>query len=65
MKKFTLFSLFWQTFVAAFSFTSCNTDGDSYTPLTLEQQKSFRQAMACGFIQQHDAFSTKRRMKPM
>ena len=47
MKKFTLLTVL-AAFVAAFSFTSCNTDGDSYTPLTLEQQKSFQTAMAVG-----------------
>lgn len=47
MKKFTLLTVL-AAFVAAFSFTSCNTDGDSYTPLTLEQQKSFQAAMAVG-----------------
>ena len=47
MKKFRLLTVL-AAFVAAFSFTSCNTDGDSYTPLTLEQQKSFQTAMAVG-----------------
>lgn len=47
MKKFTLLTVL-AAFVAAFSFTSCNTDGDSHTPLTLEQQKSFQNAMAVG-----------------
>lgn len=47
MKKFTLLTVL-AAFVAAFSFTSCNTDGDSYTPLTLEQQTSFQRAMAAG-----------------
>lgn len=47
MKKFTLLTVL-AAFVAAFSFTSCNTDGDSHTPLTLEQQKSFQKAMALG-----------------
>ena len=47
MKKFRLLTVL-AAFVAAFSFTSCNTDGDSYTPLTLEQQKSFQAAMAVG-----------------
>ena len=48
MKKFTLLTVL-AAFVAAFSFTSCNTDSDnSYTPLTLEQQKSYQAAMASG-----------------
>ena len=45
MKKFTLLTVL-AAFVAAFSFTSCNTD--SYTPLTPEQQKSYQAAMALG-----------------
>ena len=48
MKKFTLFTVL-AAFVAAFSFTSCNTDSDnSYTPLTPEQQKNYQAAMASG-----------------
>ena len=47
MKKLTILS-FVAALMAAFSFTSCNTDGDSYTPLTLEQQKAFQTAMAVG-----------------
>ena len=48
MKKITLFSILAVLF-AAMSFTSCNTDGDSgMNFLTLEQQKSFQQAMSLG-----------------
>lgn len=48
MKKFTLLTVL-AAFVAAFSFTSCNTDSDnSYNALTLEQQKSYQAAMAAG-----------------
>ena len=49
MKKFTLLTVL-AAFVAAFSFTSCNTDSDnSYTPpLTPEQQKSYQALMALG-----------------
>ena len=39
MKKFTILSFF-AALMAAFSFTSCNTGGDSYSPPTLDQQKS-------------------------
>lgn len=39
MKKFTILS-FVAALMAAFSFTSCNTGGDSYSAPTLEQQQS-------------------------
>lgn len=39
MKKFTILS-FVAALMAAFSFTSCNTGGDSYTPPTLQEQQS-------------------------
>ena len=39
MKKFTILS-FVAALMAAFSFTSCNTGGDSYSPPTLDQQQS-------------------------
>lgn len=39
MKKLTILS-FVAALMAAFSFTSCNTGGDSYSPPTLDQQKS-------------------------
>lgn len=39
MKKFTILS-FVAALMAAFSFTSCNTGGDSYSAPTLDQQKS-------------------------
>lgn len=39
MKKFTILS-FVAALMAAFSFTSCNTGGDSYSRPTLDQQKS-------------------------
>lgn len=39
MKKFTILSFF-AALMAAFSFTSCNTGGDSYSPPTLDQQQS-------------------------
>ena len=39
MKKITILS-FVAALMAAFSFTSCNTGGDSYSAPTLEQQKS-------------------------
>lgn len=46
MKKITLLTVL-AAFVAAFSFTSCNTDSDnSYTPLTPELQKNYQAAMA-------------------
>ncbi len=44
MKRITLFSLM-AAFVAALSFTSCNTDGDSYTALTPEQQYQCQSSM--------------------
>ena len=48
MKKITLFSIL-AAFVAALSFTSCNTDSDnSFTPLAPETQKSFQAAMSIG-----------------
>lgn len=48
MKKITLFSIL-AAFVAALSFTSCNTDSDnSFTPLDPETQKSFQAAMSIG-----------------
>ena len=48
MKKITLFSILAVLF-AAMSFTSCNTDGDNgMNFLTLEQQKSYQQAMSYG-----------------
>lgn len=39
MKKFTILS-FVAAMMAAFSFTSCNTGGDSYSAPTLDQQQS-------------------------
>lgn len=39
MKKLTILS-FVAALMAAFSFTSCNTGGDSYSPPTLDQQQS-------------------------
>lgn len=39
MKKFTILS-FVAALMAAFSFTSCNTGGDSYSAPTLDQQQS-------------------------
>lgn len=39
MKKFTILSFF-AALMAAFSFTSCNTGGDSYSAPTLDQQQS-------------------------
>ena len=39
MKKFTILS-FVAALMAAFSFTSCNTGGDSYSPPRLDQQQS-------------------------
>lgn len=39
MKKFTILS-FVAALMAAFSFTSCNTGGDSYSAPTMEQQQS-------------------------
>ena len=48
MKKITLFSIL-AAFVAALSFTSCNTDSDnSYSPLSKEAQKNFQMAMSVG-----------------
>lgn len=48
MKKITLFSIL-AAFVAALSFTSCNTDSDNgYTPLTPESQRTFQSLMAIG-----------------
>ncbi len=47
MKKIRLFSVL-AAFVAALSFTSCNTDSDSVTSLTVEQQNNYQAAMALG-----------------
>lgn len=48
MKKITLFSIL-AAFVAALSFTSCNTDSDNgYSPLSKEAQKNFQMAMSVG-----------------
>lgn len=48
MKKITLFSIL-AAFVAALSFTSCNTDSDNgYSPLSKEAQKNFQMAMSAG-----------------
>ena len=48
MKKITLFSIL-AAFVAALSFTSCNTDSDNgYSPLSKEAQKNFQTAMSVG-----------------
>ena len=48
MKKITLFSIL-AAFMAALSFTSCNTDSDnSYSPLSKEAQKNFQMAMSVG-----------------
>ena len=47
MKKITLFSIL-AAFVAALSFTSCNTDSDGYSPLSKEAQKNFQIAMSVG-----------------
>lgn len=38
MKKFTILS-FVAALMAAFSFTSCNTGGDSYSPPTIDEQR--------------------------
>ena len=38
MKKFTILSFF-AALMAAFSFTSCNTGGDSYSPPTIDEQR--------------------------
>lgn len=46
MKKITLFSIL-AAFVAALSFTSCNTDSDN-SPLSKEAQKNFQIAMSVG-----------------
>lgn len=46
MKKITLFSIL-AAFVAALSFTSCNTDS-GYSPLSKEAQKNFQMAMSVG-----------------
>lgn len=46
MKKITLFSIL-AAFVAALSFTSCNTDSDN-SPLSKEAQKNFQMAMSVG-----------------
>lgn len=57
MKKFTILS-FVAALMAAFSFTSCNTGGDSYGP-TLEQQQSminnlgFSQAGGIGYYNEN------------
>lgn len=47
MKKFTLLTVL-AAFVAAFSFTSCNTDSNGYEPLAPDQQKQYQAAMAVG-----------------
>lgn len=48
MKKITLFSIL-AAFVAALSFTSCNTDSDNGdSPLSKEAQKNFQMAMSVG-----------------
>ena len=48
MKKITLFSIL-AAFVAALSFTSCNTDSDNgYSLLSKEAQKNFQMAMSVG-----------------
>ena len=48
MKKLTLVSSL-AAFVAALSFTSCNTDSDNgYSPLSKEAQKNFQMAMSVG-----------------
>lgn len=48
MKKITLFSIL-AAFVAALSFTSCNTDSDNgYSQLSKEAQKNFQMAMSVG-----------------
>ena len=58
MKKFTILS-FVAALMAAFSFTSCNTGGDSYSAPTLEQQQSminmlgYSQAGAIGYYNEN------------
>lgn len=58
MKKFTILS-FVAALMAAFSFTSCNTGGDSYTPPTLQEQQSminmlgFSQAGGIGYYNEN------------
>lgn len=48
MKKITLFSIL-AAFVAALSFTSCNTDSDNgYSALSKEAQNNFQMAMSVG-----------------
>ena len=48
MKKITLFSIL-AAFVAALSFTSCNTDSDNgYSPLSKDAQNNFQMAMSVG-----------------
>ena len=48
MKKITLFSIL-AAFVAALSFTSCNTDSDNgYSALSKEAQRNFQMAMSVG-----------------
>ena len=48
MKKITLFSIL-AAFVAALSFTSCNTDSDNgYSALSKEAQSNFQMAMSVG-----------------
>ena len=48
MKKITLFSIL-AAFVAALSFTSCNTDSDNgYSPLSKDAQSNFQMAMSVG-----------------
>ena len=45
MKKFKLLSVV-AVCLAAFAFTSCNTGDDTYSYLTLEQQKAYQSNMA-------------------
>lgn len=58
MKKFTILS-FVAALMAAFSFTSCNTGGDSYSAPTLDQQQSminmlgYSQAGAIGYYNEN------------
>lgn len=58
MKKFTILS-FVAALMAAFSFTSCNTGGDSYSAPTLNQQQSminmlgYSQAGAIGYYNEN------------
>lgn len=64
MKKITLFSIL-AAFVAALSFTSCNTDSDNgYSPLSKDAQKNFQMAMSVGSYNDMVVLS-KRRTMPM